>query len=59
MSRKCGEYTYKENERIGCGEYGCVYLARKDEEEKEGKKKIICHKISSWRKNEPRTEKNV
>ena len=41
MSRKCGEYTYKENERIGCGEYGCVYLARKDEEEKEGKKNYM------------------
>ena len=45
MPKKCGEYTYKENERIGCGEYGCVYLARKDEEEKEGKKKLYVIKF--------------
>ena len=45
MPKKCGEYTYKENERIGNGEYGCVYLARKDEEEKEGKKKLYVIKF--------------
>ena len=44
MSHKCGEYTYKEDEYIGKGEYGCAYLAR-NEKEKEGEKKLYVIKL--------------
>ena len=49
MSKKCGKYTYKEEERFGSGEYGCVYLAR-NEEEKEGEKKLYVIKFPLWEK---------
>ena len=52
MSEKCGEYTYKEEERIGSGEYGCVYLAR-NEEEKEGEKKLYVIKFPLGDKMSP------
>ena len=49
MSEKCGKYTYKKEEKFGSGEYGCVYLARK-EEEKEGEKKLYVIKFPLWEK---------
>ena len=49
MSKKCGKYTYKKEERFGNGEYGCVYLAR-NEEEKEGEKKLYVIKFPLWEK---------
>jgi serine/threonine protein kinase len=44
MSIKFGNYTYKENERLGDGGYGVVYLARK-EGEIEGVKRLYVIKI--------------
>ena len=52
MSEKCGEYSYKEEERIGSGEYGCVYLAR-NEEEKEGEKRLYVIKFPRGDKMSP------
>ncbi len=52
MSEKCGEYTYKEEERIGSGEYGCVYLAR-NEKEKEGEKRLYVIKFPRGDKMSP------
>ena len=49
MSEKCGKYTYKKEEKFGSGEYGSVYLARK-EEEKEGEKKLYVIKFPLWEK---------
>ncbi len=49
MSERCGKYTYKKEEKFGSGEYGCVYLARK-EEEKEGEKKLYVIKFPLWEK---------
>ena len=44
MSEKEVIYKIREDERFGCGQYGCVYLARK-EGEKEGEKKLYVIKI--------------
>ena len=44
MSKKYGKYTYKNEEEIGIGSYGCAYLAR-NEEEKEGEKKLYVIKF--------------
>ena len=44
MSEKMVRYTIREDERFGSGEFGCVYLARK-EGEKEDKKKLYVIKI--------------
>ena len=49
MSERCGKYTYKKEEKFGSGEYGCVYLAR-NEEEKEGEKKLYVIKFPLWEK---------
>ena len=44
MSEEVVRYTIRENERFGSGQYGFVYLARK-EGEKEGEKKLYVIKI--------------
>ncbi len=56
MSKKCGKYTYKEEERIGSGEYGYVYLAR-NEEEKEGEKNLYVIKFPRGDKMSPEQKK--
>ena len=43
MSHECGDYTYKDNEKIGSGSYGIAYLARNEKEE--GKKKLYVIKF--------------
>ena len=56
MSKKCGKYTYKEEERIGSWEYGYVYLAR-NEEEKEGEKNLYVIKFPLRDKMSPEQKK--
>ena len=45
MSHECGDYTYKDDEEIGSGSYGCAYLARNEKEKEEGKKRLYVIKF--------------